>query len=176
MKATIIFMTLMTVLTFSSQAETIDLNKSSFIWRGSKITGDFHSGPIKMKKAVLNKGKGEFVADMNSIDDNTLKGEWKTKFLGHIKSADFFDVEKFPIATLKIEKMDNGYLYGVLTIKGKSHDVTVPFSKSGKQYTGELGFDRTKFDMIYGSGNFFKNLGDKVIADTVTLKFIIVIQ
>jgi polyisoprenoid-binding protein YceI len=127
-----------------------------------------------MKKATLNNGKGEFVADMNSIGETTLTGEWKTKFLGHIKSADFFDVKKYPSAKLKINKVDNGYLYGTLTIKNKTHDVTVPFTKEGKVYSGEIGFDRTKYDMVYGSGNFLKNLGDKVIADTVTLKFKIV--
>ncbi len=173
MKTTII-LTALLFTSFSAMAENIDLGKSSFVWKGSKITGDFHSGPIKMKKATLKNGKGEFIADMNTIEDTTLKGEWKTKFLGHIKSGDFFDVKKYPTAKLKVEKIDNGYLYGKLTIKNKTHDVTIPFVKKGKTYTGELGFDRTKFDMIYGSGNFFKNLGDKVIADTVTLKFKIV--
>ncbi len=173
MKKTIILAALF-LTSLSAMGENIDLSKSSLIWKGSKITGDFHSGPIKIKKASLKNGKGEFVADMNSIGETTLKGEWKTKFLGHIKSGDFFDVKKYPTAKLQVEKIDNGYLYGKLTIKNKTHDVTIPFVKKDKTYTGELGFDRTKYDMIYGSGNFFKNLGDKVIADTVTLKFKIV--
>lgn len=173
MKTTILLATLF-FTSFSVMAENIDLSKSSFTWKGSKITGDFHTGPIKMKKATLDNGKGEFVADMNSIEDTTLEGEWKKKFLDHIKSGDFFNVAKYPTATLKVEKIDNGYLYGKFTIKNKTHAVTVPFVKNGNTYTGELGFDRTKYDMVYGSGNFFKNLGDKVIADTVTLKFKIV--
>lgn len=173
MKTTVLIAALL-LTSFTAMAENIDLGKSSFVWKGSKITGDFHTGPIKMKKAKLDNGKGEFVADMNSIEDTTLEGEWKKKFLGHIKSADFFDVAKYPTAKLKVEKIDNGYLYGKLTIKNKTHDVVVPFTKKGNVYSGELGFDRTKYDMIYGSGNFFKNLGDKVIADTVTLKFKIV--
>lgn len=174
MKTKILTTIFMTFLAYSIQAETIDLQKSTFIWKGSKITGDHHSGPIKMKQAVLKNGKGEFVADMSTIEDTTLEGEWKSKFLSHIKGADFFNVTKFPTAKLKVEKMDNGYLYGKLTVKGKTQNVTVPYKKEGKTYLGELGFDRTQFDVIYGSGNFFKNLGDKVIADTVTLKFKIV--
>lgn len=173
MKAVII-LTALVLTSFSAMAENIDLNKSSFTWRGSKVVGDFHSGSIAMKKATLEDGKGEFVADMNTIGETTLKGEWKTKFLGHIKSADFFDVKKYPTAKLKVEKIDNGYLYGTLTIKNNTHRVTVPFTKVGKTYSGELGFDRTKYDVVYGSGNFFKNLGDGVIADTVILKFKIV--
>jgi polyisoprenoid-binding protein YceI len=173
MKTKIILAALL-LTSYSAMAENIDLGKSSFTWRGSKIVGDFHTGPIGMKKATLKDGKGEFVADMNTIEETTLEGEWKAKFLGHIKSEDFFNVKKYPSAKLKIEKIDNGYLYGTLTIKNKTHDVTVPFTKNGNTYTGELGFDRTKYDIVYGSGNFFKNLGDKVIADTVTLKFKIV--
>lgn len=173
MKSSVI-VTALLFMSLTVNAETIDLKKSSFTWTGSKVTGDFHSGPIKMKKANIDDGKGEFVADMNSIEESTLKGEWKAKFLSHIKSPDFFDVKKYPTATLKVKKIDNGYMYGSLTIKNKTHDVTVPYSKKDKSYSGELGFDRTKFDMVYGSGNFFKNLGDKVIRDTVTLKFNIV--
>lgn len=169
-----ILLTLLFFASTSSWAENIDLSKSTLTWRGSKITGDFHTGPIKIKQAKLKNNKGDIVVDMNSIDETTLKGEWKTKFLTHIKSNDFFDVKKFPTAKLQVEKIDNGYLYGKLTIKNKTHDVTIPFKKEGNTYTGELGFDRTKYDMIYGSGNFFKNLGDKVIADTVTLTFKIV--
>ncbi len=161
------------LLSTSVMAE-VDLSKSSFTWKGSKITGDFHTGPIKMKKATLENGKGEFVADMNEIGETTLQGEWKDRFLGHIKSADFFDVAQYPVATLKVEKLEKGQLYGKLTIKNKTHEVKIPYSKEGNIYSGELNFDRTKYDMIYGSGNFFKNLGDKVINDTVSLKFKVV--
>lgn len=159
---------------FAAMGEEINLAKSSFTWKGSKITGDFHSGPIKMKKAILEDGKGEFIADMNSIDETTLEGEWKDKFLGHIKSDDFFSVAKYPTASLKVEKLEKGNLYGKLTIKNKTHDVKIPYVKKDGVYSGELVFDRTKYDMIYGSGNFFKNLGDKVIKDEVSLKFKVV--
>lgn len=173
MKSRILTATLL-LASFSSFADNIDLSKSSFVWKGQKIVGDFHSGPIQMKSAKLDNGKGEFIADMSTIEDTTLSGKMKGQFLSHIKSADFFDVQKYPTAKLKVDKLDNGYLYGTLTIKGKTHDVTVPFEKKGNTYEGVLGFDRTKFDVVYGSGNFFKNLGDKVIADTVTLKFKVV--
>ncbi|MEZ4873120.1 MAG: YceI family protein [Bdellovibrionales bacterium] len=127
-----------------------------------------------MKNASIENGKGIIVADMNSIDETTLNGEMKSKFLTHIKSADFFEVKKYPTAQLAIEKLENGHLYGKLTIKGKTQDVTIPYKKSANTYSGTLSFDRTKFGIIYGSGNFFKNLGDKVIADTITLNFKVV--
>ena len=174
MKTNLLLLSLL-LFSFTSTATTINIKKSSLTWKGTKITGDSHSGPIKIKKASLKNGLGEIVIDMNSIDETGgLKGKWKDKFLSHIKSADFLNVKKYPTAKLKIEKVDESYLYGKLTIKNKTNDVTIPFKKSGNIYSGEFGFDRTKYDMIYGSGSFFKNLGDKVIRDTVTLNFKIV--
>ena len=176
MKITVLLAAIISFTTFTANSASIDLDKSSFTWRGSKVIGgSFHSGPIKMKSAKLNDGKGEFVADMNTIDDSTLDdGKLKGQFLSHVKGPDFFEVGKFPTATLKIEKMDNGYLYGKLTVKGVTQSVTVPYTKKGNVYTGDMGFDRTQYKVVYGSGNFFKNLGDKVIADTITLKFKVV--
>ena len=43
-------------------------------------------------------------------------------------------------------------------------------------YTGTLTFDRTKFGMIYKSGNFFKDIGDKAIHDEVVLNFKVVLS
>jgi hypothetical protein len=40
--------------------------------------------------------------------------------------------------------------------------------------SGKFTFDRTKFDVIYGSGTFFDNLGDKAINNDVTIEFNIV--
>src|SRR5690606_6621253 len=100
--------------------------------------------------------------------------EYRDKFLGHMKSADFFDVAKYPTAKLVTTKIDGNSVTANLTIKGKTHPVNFTYSKEKGEngaYTGDITFDRTKFDMIYGSGNFFKNLGDKMIHDKVQLNF-----
>ncbi|OUR97790.1 hypothetical protein A9Q84_06210 [Halobacteriovorax marinus] len=159
----------------NTMATGVNLEKSSFTWTATKKVGSGHTGVIKLKEANINVSKGiltsgNFVADINSINVTDLSGEWRDKFLGHIKSADFFNVQKFPTATFKITQVRDGYLYGILTIKGKSQNVSMPYKKTGKAYVAEFEFDRTKFDMIYGSGNFFKGLGDKVIKDLVHLK------
>jgi polyisoprenoid-binding protein YceI len=158
----------------TAQASEIDLSKSYFQWTGSKITGSKHTGKIKLKSANVanidqhHKGT-EFVVDMGTISVEDLKGEDATKFLKHITSADFFDIGKFPVAKLVVEKIENDTLHGKLTIKDKTHAIKVPVKKTGNTYTAELKFDRTKFNMVYGSQNFFKNLGDKVISDEVSL-------
>ena len=36
--------------------------------------------------------------------------------------------------------------------------------------SAKLSFDRSKFDVKYGSGSFFDNLGDKAISDMIDLE------
>ena len=158
-----------------ASALEVDQSQSEFKWTGTKVTGK-HFGKLKLQKAQLKEKKGqvvggEFVIDMNSITVEDLKGEWKTKFLGHIKSGDFFEVEKYKTAKLVIKELKGKVAKGKLTIKDKTHPVEIRFEKKGDTYTGKLVFDRTKYGMIYGSGNFFKNLGDKMIHNDVTLEF-----
>tara|TARA_B100001248_G_scaffold262731_2_gene261837 strand:+ start:7059 stop:7589 length:531 start_codon:yes stop_codon:yes gene_type:complete len=165
---------------FSAMAAEVDLKKSSFNWKGTKVSGE-HVGTIDLKSANLkmDDGKiksGEFVIDINSVDVTDLEGKWKKKLEDHLKSDDFFSADKYPTAKLKINKADDQHVYGDLTIRDKSHSVKIPYTKSGKTYSGTLTFDRTKFDMKYNSGNFFKNLGDKMIHDEVNVGFKIVLK
>lgn len=162
-------------------AAKVDTKNSSFSWLGTKVSGK-HYGKIFLKSAKVDVAKdgklknGEFVMDMNSFTVTDLQGEWADKFLGHMKSGDFFEVSKFPTAKLVLNKDDGKTLSGKLTIKGKTHAVSFPYTKKGKSYVGKLKFDRTKFNMVYGSGNFFKNLGDKMIHDEVSLDFNVVLK
>lgn len=170
-----------TVLSLTTFAADVDLAKSDFTWKGTKVTGE-HTGKLKLKKAEVelnekgNIKSGTLVIDLNSITVSDLSGEWATKFLTHMKSDDFFNTEKYPEATLVVKNDSGTKISGVLTIKGKSNPVEFSYKKSGDEYVGVLTFDRTKFDMIYGSGNFFKNLGDKMIHNEVTLNFKLVVN
>ncbi len=174
MKYILIFLCLLFVTPAS--AVQVDLNSSEFSWYGSKITGE-HYGKIMLKEATLqqNEGRvvgGEFVMDMSSFTvENIDSPKYEKKFLDHMKSADFFDTAKYPTATLKINKIEENRVDGVLTIRGKSHPITFPIEQNGQVVTGRMTFDRTKYGMIYKSKNFFENLGDKIIHDEVVLSF-----
>lgn len=172
---------LIAAFSITAHALEVDTENSVFQWKGSKKVGSFHTGKISLKSAdvKLDDGKisqAQLVMDMTSITNEDLSGDWQTKFLGHIKSGDFFDVEKHPTATLKIDKqVSDSEVTGKLTIKGKSNPVKVKFKKDGNAYTGTFKFDRTKFGIVYGSQNFFKKLvGDKIINDEVSIEFKVV--
>jgi polyisoprenoid-binding protein YceI len=155
----------------------VDMAKSEFKWTGKKIAGP-HYGVAPLKSATLVEEKGfvtggEFVIDMTKIDVQDLQGEWKGKLEGHLKSADFFEVDKYPTATLKIKSVKGKTVSADLTIKGITKPVSFDTKKEGAVYSGQLVFDRTQFNVKYNSGSFFdvKALGDKLIDDKVTVDF-----
>ena len=174
---------LVAVFTFSftkvnAQQKEIKIANSNVIWKGYKVTGS-HEGTINLKSGFLtfNDNKltgGEFVMDMNTIVTTDLQGEYKGKLEGHLKSDDFFGVEKHPTAKLVISKVDatgkNSYkITGNLTIKGITNVITFDLSVYGNKANAALKIDRTKYDVRYGSTSFFDNLKDKAIYDEFDL-------
>ncbi len=170
-------LTILSVLsfTFLASAAEVDTAASSFKWTGKKVTGQHYGTlPVKMASVKEDKGKivgGEIVLDITKMTVDDLSGDYEKKFLTHMKSGDFFDVEKWPTAKLVIEKVQGNQASGKLTIKDKTNPIKFKYSKKGDVYSGTLKFDRTKFGMIYGSGDFVKGLGDKMIYNDVTLDF-----
>lgn len=178
-----ILITLLSVVCFGMMAQAateIDTKASSFKWTGKKVTGQHYGTlPIKSSKLMEKKGQlvgGEIELDLTKMTVDDLTGDYQKKFLSHIKSADFFEVKKWPTAKLVIETVKGTKAKGKLTIKGITQPVEFAFKKAKDVYSGTLKFDRTKFKMIYGSGDFFKNLGDKVIYNDVTLDFKVKVQ
>ncbi|MCH7409538.1 YceI family protein [Belliella sp. DSM 111904] len=162
---------------------TVNKSESTVDWKAAKVTGE-HYGKVSIADAKLDyeNGKilgGSFEIDMTTITVEDIKDANSNKrLLDHLKSDDFFSVEKHKKSTLKITeaKSSNGKDYeikGDLTIKGISHPVVFPVkvSEEGNRViaSGTIKFDRTMYDIKYRSGNYFENLADKVIYDEVTL-------
>jgi polyisoprenoid-binding protein YceI len=63
---------------------------------------------------------------------------------------------------------------GTLTIKGVTHPVEFKAisqkKDGGTWFYANIDIDRSKYNIRYGSGSFFDNLGDKVIYDEFKLK------
>ncbi|HKJ42996.1 MAG TPA: YceI family protein [Sunxiuqinia sp.] len=165
----------------------VDTKESSVKWLGKKVTGE-HYGSIAVKEGTLKVSDGEIKGgkifiDMQSIENKDLTdAEYNQKLVGHLKSEDFFSVEKFPTAELVLTDVENrgdGYDFtGDLTIKGITHPVqfsgTSTTEKDGIKVEGSLTVNRSKYNVRYGSKSFFANLGDKVIYDDFKLDFVLV--
>ncbi len=178
--ATIAIIALMTFsfTTVEGGKKEIKTENSKIVWKGYKVTGS-HQGTIAIKAGHLNFDKdkltgGSFIIDMLTITNTDLEGEYKGKLEGHLKSDDFFGVEKFPTASLIFKKVKstgkNSYeVTGDITIKGKTNSVTFDVSIYGNKANASLKIDRTKFDVRYGSTSFFDGLKDKAIYDEFDL-------
>ena len=200
MKSTFI-LTFLTVLAFAGMSFTtidtgnvetyaIDTEASKIEWKARKVTGK-HNGSIMIKDGSLDfeegvlKG-GSFTIDMTTVAVLDLQpGKGREKLEGHLKSADFFNVEEHNTANFTITKVfpiDTKGQYkisGDLTIKG--HTNTVKFNaivvEEGEKITGtatDVEVDRSEYDIRYGSGSFIGNLGDKTIYDEFHLDITLV--
>ena len=152
----------------------VSTDKSNVTWKAYKVTGS-HTGTVALQSGSLmfDNGQlsgGEFVVDMTTLTATDLEGEWKDKLVGHLKSEDFFSVEKHQTSTLVFTNVKqtgkNSYeITGNLTIKGITKPVTFDMSVYGSKATATMKIDRAQYDIRYGSGSFFDNLGDKTIYD-----------
>lgn len=166
-----------------SQAQnlTASLEQSNIRWYGEELTGKTHFGDLSFKDAHIEVQDGiitggNFVVNMTSLSVEDLSGGGKARLEGHLKSDDFFSVEKHPEATLKITqkaKVKDGVqtLFGKLTIKGIEHPVefTMNLGENNTALAG-LTFDRSKYNVRFRSGSFFENLGDKLILDDIRME------
>lgn len=164
--------------TIEGEKKEIKTDRSSVVWKGYKVTGS-HKGSISLKSGhlIFNEGKlvgGEFLMDMTSLENTDLEGEYKQKLEGHLKSDDFFAVDKFPTAGLVFTKVKSTgkNLYEVtadLTIKNNTKSITFEMSIYGSKATANLKIDRTDYGVKYGSVSFFDDLKDKAIYDEFDL-------
>lgn len=160
--------------------------KSELKWTGKKVTGE-HFGKITLKEGSFSVDgtklvSGNFVADLTTITSEDLTDkEYNGKLVGHLKSDDFFSVEKHPTASfvLTSAKSTGAGKYDVtgnLTIKGITKPVTFPavvkVNGNSAEATGTVTVDRSKYNMQFRSKSFFdaKELGDKLIYDDFTIE------
>lgn len=168
---------------------TVQTQSSTVNWVGKKVGGS-HTGTIAIKEGTLTLANGKIetalvTIDMTSIKvtDEGMNDGTKAKLTGHLNSPDFFNTEEHTTALfqltsfteIKNSTVANYTVTGKLTIKGITQEITFPaiirMSDGRVEASANLTFDRSKWDIRYGSGSFFDNLGDKVIYDDVQIGF-----
>lgn len=184
----------LTAYSFTDPVETVsysvDTEASTVKWFAKKVTGA-HNGHVKMKSGNLDfengvlKG-GSFIMDMNSIVCDDLSGESKGKLEGHLKSDDFFGVANHPEATFVITQAvprgtPGSYkIVGNMTIKESTQEIrfNAQLDEVGEQMVGSstITLDRSQYDIRFGSGSFFENLGDRTIYDDFDLEIELVVN
>lgn len=163
-----------------------DAEASVITWKGFKPAKS-HNGTIKVSEGYVafeggNLSGGNFVIDMSSIANLDVESEeFKAKLEGHLKSADFFEVEKHPYSVFAITSVataadGKATIKGNLTVKGIKKNIefpaTVTVNGNEVSFVSEpFTIDRTEWDIKYNSGKFFDDLKDKLINDEIEISF-----
>ncbi len=174
----------------------VDTTLSILNWESKKIVGG-HVGTIKVAEGNLNVKdnnivSGAFTVAMPSIINTDLTdAKYNSDLVNHLKSADFFDVVKYPTAKFELTSSEilsndaNGNTHtisGNLTIKDSTHNVSFPakvtVGEDGLSAEGEMIINRLKWGIIYNSVSvspaaLLKKIGDNAIKDEVSIKIAI---
>ncbi|MBP8025992.1 MAG: YceI family protein [Bacteroidota bacterium] len=174
-----------------SQKLVVDTLASTVAWKGYKPGGSHH-GTLGIKQGELSVENGELVSGTFTLDMNKILCEDLTdakmneQLVGHLKSADFFDVAKYPegkFTITTVEKLNDGVnshrISGNLELKGVSKNITFDANVTNegtiyKATTATFTIDRTQWGVNYGSKNIFKDLKDSFINDDMEVTITIV--
>jgi rhodanese-related sulfurtransferase len=168
----------------------VDLAESRVEWTGRNLLNR-HTGllPLAAGKLLFRHGwlvAGEFTLDLAGLTCTDLADpQQNATLVAHLKSDDFLDVARFPAAWFILRKVEpvhgatpgapNLRLSGDLTLKA----VTRPLSflaVAGRTPEGRpamqaaFAFDRTLWNVRYGSGKFFQRLGRHLVNDLIELQ------
>ena len=183
MKTKLTLLSIFIILTTSLFAQhniNIDTKNSIVNWTGHAEIGSYApAGTLNLSAGTLSLNGDAVTAANLQIDMKSMKQD-NNNLLTHLKSEDFFDVEKYPVSSIKISKIVGGNAYGQLTVKDKTQPFSCPVAvvHKGNQLvvTGKTLIDRTKYGIIYNSGSFFSNLGDHAIRNTFDVEFSIMVN
>jgi len=170
----------------AAQDMKIDATQSTLQWTGKKVTGE-HTGFIELKEAKIKVKDdkivgGKVVIKMESITNTDIADqEYNQKLVGHLKSEDFFNVEKHPTALLEISDSEaisesEMKIKGNLTIKGITKPIEFKAERNNNIFSALIVIDRSKYDVKYGSGSFYEGLGDKMIYDDFEINAKLVVE
>jgi len=178
----------------------LNVSDSKIEWVGTKVSG-YHTGtvPLKSGEVYVNKGEvtgGKFVMDIANLvvsGPKNVSDANSQKLQGHLRSADFFDVEKHPEGTFELTNVQpykggviqdstderqeeiNEYkvtdpthlISGNLTLKGITKNIEFParitVSGNTAEAVAKFNIDRKDWGIVY------KGSPDDLIRDAIHL-------
>jgi polyisoprenoid-binding protein YceI len=175
-------------------AYAVDTAASVIRWTGRNLF-NFHHGRVGLSGGRVEwrddtLQRATFTIDLGSIvcedlDDSSLNAA----LIRHLRSADFFQVDRHPVATFETTRVDedpdatpgtpNFQITGNLTLRGITREISFPavIAASDADHVtaqAQIEIDRTLWGSRYGSGKFFDFLGRHVVNDLVALHLKIV--
>lgn len=168
----------------------IDLTKSSVEWLGRNLLNK-HCGALPIAEGYLEFNEsgplagGRIVFDLTAMTCTDLAGTpLHDVLIHHLLSDDFFDAENHPQAILNITKSHriaetpgslNLEITADLTMRGVTQSIcflaSAGLTAEGKPAAqAALALDRTRWNILYGSGKFFRSLAGHLVNDRIELQ------
>lgn len=154
MNKTILFFLLLLFTAGIAKAQYVPVDKGSTLTFkignfGFDVSGSFtgFKGSINFDPQNTAISSFDVTIDAATVNtDNNLRDE-------HLRDASYFDVKNYPVihfVSSKITSSGNSFIaYGKLTIKGKSKDISIPFTATpggdGYLYKGSFKINRKDF-------------------------------
>ena len=163
--------------TNTSVVYNVSVDASELKWSGKKLAYGHHgvisiqSGEVKVSEGAIESAN--IVVDMSTITEtDNPDAENAAKLAGHLKNADFFNVDSFPTAKVVVTKVEEGKVFAELTIKGITKAIEIPaeivVSDMELNVQSHFTINRTDWGIVYGSGSFMDLAKDKAIDDLIT--------
>jgi len=168
-------------VTLADGAYAVNPAASRVAWHGSKTVGAGHTGTVAIKSGNLSVKNGQLDGGSFVLDMTTIKSDdGLDALVQHLNKDDFFGVAAYPEAQLVITGVNAGASAGAcsvkadLTIKGHTNPIeftaTLEGTDTGLAAAADFTIDRSLWDVRFGSGKFFQNLGDNLIKDEIGFK------
>jgi polyisoprenoid-binding protein YceI len=172
----------------------LDPAASVLEWIGRNINNRHYGRiPFKGGRVVIADSElhsGEITLEMTGISNLDLQdATYRQMLVNHLKSADFFDVDRYPVATITLNGWQQlpGATPGTpdhtvraeLTIKGITRKLDFPATVSPQEdgsikAQAAFGINRTDWNITYGSGRLFEKLGMHLVHDRIDIELFIV--
>lgn len=172
----------------------IDAENSRLEWIGRNL-GKRHYGSIDVLQGELviagaRLSSGSIVLDMRTIANTDLQDKtWRDMLNRHLKSDDFFAVDRFPTASFTLTGWEaqegaspeapNGTVAGSLSIRDVTRPISFPAIVAPQQ-DGSIkahavfDIDRTLWNVCYGSCRLFERLGMHLVHEMISLELFVV--
>ncbi len=149
------------------------LDESTLGFVGSKVTGSHDGGFKAFEGEIVLVDDDPTQSSVEIVIDTTSLWADNERLTGHLKSADFFDVEAHPqvnFTSTEIVREDEGYsVTGNLDLHGVKKSITFPativFDDGGVRVQAEFFIQRFDFGIEY------KGMADDLIRDEVVIQF-----
>ena len=158
------------------EALVVTPENSAVEFTGSKVTGS-HDGGFKQFTGTIDLVNNKPTDSGVNVDiDTTSVFSDDEKLTGHLKSKDFFDVEKFPKASFRSTRIEpdaakgaDAYtVTGDFTLHGVTKSISFPatirVTDEGVDVDSEFAINRKNFDIVYAGK------ADDLIRDDVVIR------